>query len=101
MADHHSNSSQPVLTGMDAHRATYEGFLQWSVVVALISFFTLVALVDFRFVAYPFNLLVGFGGLIVGIIATLIGLRAGGKWALPVVVLVIYGVFVAMNAHMS
>ena len=101
MADHHSSSSSPVLTGMDAHRATYEGFLQWSVVVALVSFYTLVALVDFRFVNYPFNLLVGFGGLIVGIICTLIGIRAGGKRALPVVVLVLYGIFVAMNAHLS
>ena len=101
MADHHSSSSPPVLTGMDAHRATYEGFLQWSAVVALVSFYTLVALVDFRFVNYPLNLAVGFGGLIVGIICTMIGLRAGGKWALPVVVLVLYVIFVAMNVHMS
>lgn len=101
MADHGHSNSQPVLSGMDAHRATYESFLQLSTAGALVCFYVVVALVTFRFMDNPLNILVGFGGIIVGIIATLIGLRMGGKWLLPVVLLVVYGLFVANNIHMS
>ena len=101
MADHGHSSSQPALTGMDAHKATYEGFLLWSACGALICGYVLIALVTFRFMDNPLNLLVGFGGIIVGIITSLIGLRMGGKWLLSVIVLVLYGLFVANNIHMS
>ena len=101
MADHGHSSSQPALSGMDAHRATYEGFLRWSMATAMISFYVLVALVTFRFMDNPLNLLVGFGGMIIGIVLSLIGLRMGGKWLLPAIVLVLYGLFVANNIHMS
>ncbi len=101
MADHGHSSSQPALSGMDAHRATYEGFLQWSTATALICFYVCVALVTFRFVDNPLNLFVGFGGIVVGILTSLIALRMGGKWLLPVVLLVVYGLFVANNIHMS
>jgi hypothetical protein len=60
-----------------------------------------VALVTFRFMDNPLNLLVGFGGMLLGVITSLIGLRMGGKWIVPVVVLALYGLFVANNIHMS
>ena len=101
MADHGHSSSQPALSGMDAHKATYEGFLLLSTCGALICFYVLVGLVTFRFMDNPLNLLVGFGGISVGIITSLIGLRMGGKWLLPTIVLVVYGLFVANNIHMS
>jgi hypothetical protein len=100
MADH-GHSSQPALTGMDAHKATYDGFLAGSVALALICFYILVALVVFRFMDNPMNLVVGFGGIIVGTIATLIGLKAGRNWLIPGVLLVLYAVFAAANVHMS
>jgi hypothetical protein len=97
----HSNSSQPVVQGLAAHEATYHGFLKGSAGAGIVCLYVLVALVTFRFMDNPLNLLVGFGGIIVGLITSLIGLRAGGKWLLPVVVLVVYGLFVANNIHMS
>ena len=100
MADH-GHSSAPAATGMDAHRATYEGFLNWSVVTALISLFICVALVDFRFVDAPLSLFAGFGGIIIGVIVSLIGMRLGGKWLLPVAVLVLYALFIGANVHNS
>ncbi len=101
MADHGQSPSQPALTGMEAHRATYQGFLQLSMAGTLHCLFVLVALVTFRFMDYPLNLLVGFGGLIIGSLVILIGLRMGGKWIPSVIVLVVYGLFVANNIHMS
>ena len=100
MADH-GHSSQPAVTGMDAHRATYEGFLSGSIALGLVCLYVLVALVTFRFMDNPLNLAVGFGGILVGCIATLIGLKAGNKWAIPGVLLVLYALFVAANIHMS
>ena len=99
MADH--SPSQPHLSGMDAHRATYEGFLRLTVAGALHCLFVLVALVSFRFMDFPLSLIVGFGGMIVGSVVTLIAMRMGGKWLFPAIVLVVYGLFVANNIHMS
>ena len=101
MADHGHSPSQPALNGMDAHRATYEGFLRWSMMTAIICCYVLVALVTFRFMDYPLNVVVGFGGIIIGTLTSLIATRMGGKWLLPVIVLVVYGLFVANNIHMS
>lgn len=100
MADH-APSSAPIAQGMEAHRATYEGFLRWSAVTAFISLFCMVALVDFRFVDAPLSLFAGFGGIIVGSLVSLIGLRMGGKWLLPAVVLVLYALFIGANVHNS
>ena len=41
------------------------------------------------------NLLVGFGGLIIGILALVIDIRAGGSWRLSVGWLVIFGLLTA------
>lgn len=104
MADHGhspSSASAPVVTGMAAHRATYEGFLNWSAVIALISLYICVALVDFRFVDAPLSLFAGFGGIIIGVIVSLIAMRMGGKWLLPIGLLVLYGLFIGVNVHSS
>ncbi len=82
--------------GMDAHKGTYEGFLTGSVATAMICGFVLVALVSFRFVDH-LNVLIGFGGLVLGILATLIDVRATGKWYLSGGLLVLFGLFVATN----
>jgi hypothetical protein len=93
MADH-SPAHTP--RGFEDHKETYEGFLKGSVALALICGFTLVALVAFRFMDY-LNVLTGFAGLILGILATLIDVRAGGKWFLSGGLLVLFGLFVAIN----
>jgi hypothetical protein len=43
------------------------------------------------------NVFTGFAGIIIGLIATLIDVRTGGKWTLSGVLLVLYGLFVAIN----
>jgi len=101
MADHSHSPSQPAVQGMAAHQATYNGFLNFSAGGSILCIYVLVALVTFRFMDNPLNLFVGFGGIIIGIVTTLIGLRMGGKWILPVIILVLYGLFVANNIHMS
>jgi hypothetical protein len=94
MADHSSgNHSQD----MEAHRDTYTGFVMGAIALSLICGFVLVALVDFRFISNPLNVFMGFGGLILGIIAVLIGARTGGKWLPPLGLLVLFGLISAMN----
>ena len=68
MADH-SPTHTP--RGLQDHKDTYEGFLTGSVALGMICGFILVALVAFRFMDY-LNVLTGFGGLILGTLATLI-----------------------------
>jgi hypothetical protein len=93
MADH-APSHQP--RGFQDHKESYEGFLKGAVGLSILCGFILVALVAFRFMD-SLNVLVGFTGLIVGIIATLIDLRAGGRWFLSGGLLVLFGLFVAIN----
>jgi CHASE2 domain-containing sensor protein len=100
MADHAHNPHH-ASNGMDAHKAAYQGFLDFSVAGSIICLYILVALVTFRFLSNPLNVIVGFAGLIVGILASLIALRMGGKWAVAVVPLVLFGLFVAANVQMS
>lgn len=104
MADHghsSSSSSASVVAGMAAHRATYEGFLSWAAFGAIVSLFVCVALVDFRFVDAPLSLFAGFGGVIIGIVVSLMAMRMGGKWLLPIGVLVLYALFIGANVHNS
>jgi hypothetical protein len=93
MADH-SPSHSP--RGFEDHKETYQGFITGSVALGLICGYVLVSLVAFRFMD-SLNVLTGFAGLIVGIIATLIDARAGGKWFLSGGLLVLFGLFVAIN----
>jgi hypothetical protein len=82
--------------GMDEHRAGYDGFIKGSVALSIICGYALVALVAFRFMD-SFNVLVGFAGLFVGLLAVLIDARTGGRWLLSGGLLVLYGIFVAIN----
>ena len=93
MADH-TPSHTP--RGLQDHQETYEGFLTGSVALSIICGFILVSLVAFRFMDY-LNVLTGFGGLILGLLATLIDVRSGGKWYLSGGLLVLFGLFVAIN----
>ncbi len=100
MADHAPNPHHAA-NGMEAHKATYKGFVDFSVAGTIICLYIVVALVTFRFLDNPWNNILGFGGLIVGIIASLIALRMGGKWMVAIVPLVLFGLFVAGNAQLS
>jgi hypothetical protein len=44
---------------------------------------------------------VGFLGILVGIIASIIAVRLGGKWLVAIVPLVLFALFVAGNVHMA
>jgi hypothetical protein len=105
MASHSTPSSPAPKPGSPEdyaiHKATYQGFLDFSVAGSIICLYVVVALVVFRFVDNPFNVILGFGGMIAGILTSIIALRMGGKWMLPIAVLVLYGLFTAMNVHMS
>ncbi len=81
---------------MDAHRSTYEGFVKGSIALSLVSAFILVALVSFRF-AHTLNVFTGFAGLIIGLIAVAIDVRAGGRWLLSGGLLVLFGLITAIN----
>lgn len=93
MADHGSSGSHS--HGLEEHQRTYEGFIKGSVALTLLCLFLLVALVAFRFIGTG-NVLLGFGGLIIGTIAVLIDFRAGSKWYLSGGLLVLYGLFIAI-----
>jgi hypothetical protein len=90
----HAPSHEP--RGFADHKDTYEGFLKGSVALSMLCFYVLVALVAFRFMD-NWNVLTGFGGLILGILATLIDLRSGAKWYLSGGMLVLFGLLVAIN----
>ena len=98
MADH---APSPEPRGFEDHKATYETFLQFSMAGSIVCLFIVVALVVFRFVDNPLNIILGFGGILVGLISSLLALRMGGKWMIPVVLLVLNILFVAANVHMS
>ena len=92
MADH---SSGNVSKDMEEHRRTYEAFITGAIGLSIICGFVLVALVDFRFDP-GHNVFTGFAGLILGIIAVLINVRTGGKWLLPLGLLVAFGLISAV-----
>ena len=100
MADH-ANNPHHASTGMDAHKATYKGFVDFSVAGSIICIYILVALVVFRFMSNPMNVVVGFAGLIIGIVASLVALRMGGKWMVAIVPLVLFAFFAVANVQMS
>ena len=93
MANHGSTGSQS--HGFADHQNTYDNFIKGSVALTIICLFILVALVAFAF-AHSANMLLGFGGLILGILAVLIDARAGGRWLLSGGLLVIFGLVTAV-----
>jgi predicted membrane protein len=100
MAEHAQNPHHAT-NGMDAHKATYKGFLDFSVAGSIVCIYVVVALIGFRFMSNPLNLMFGFGGILLGVLASLIALRMGGKWAVALVPLVLYALFAAANVQMS
>jgi hypothetical protein len=94
MADHGSTGTHDA--GMEEHRATYEGFLKGAIALSIICGYILVSLVAFRF-AHVLNVFTGFAGLIVGVAAVGINVRAGSGWTLSVVLLVLFGLITAVN----
>lgn len=94
MADHSASSGNGA-HGFEAHAATYAGFLKGSVILSLMSFYVVVALVAFAFISH-FNLLIGFGGLIIGAIALLVDARASNSWYLSGAWLVVFGLITAV-----
>ncbi len=93
MAEHGSTGTHS--HGFEEHAKTYDGFIKGSIALTILCFYVLVALVAFAFISSG-NLLVGFGGLIIGILALIIDLRVGGNWRLSVGWLVIYGLLTAV-----
>jgi hypothetical protein len=94
MAEHGSTGTHS--HGFEEHAKTYDGFIKGSIALTILCFYVLVALVAFAFVSSSTNLLVGFGGLIIGSLALIIDLRIGGNWKLSVGWLVIYGLLTAV-----
>ncbi len=93
MADHGSSGTNS--HDFEAHQSTYDGFIKGSIALSLLSLNILVALVAFAFVNSG-NLLIGFGGLIIAVLALLVDMRAGANWRLSVAWLVIYGLLTAV-----
>lgn len=93
MAEHGSSVTHS--HGMEEHERTYQGFIKGAVVLTILSLYVLVALVSFAFISSG-NVLIGFGGLIIGVIALLVDMRAGNNWYISAGWLVIFGLFVAV-----
>lgn len=92
MADHGSSGTHS--HGFEAHASTYSSFVKGSVALAILCFYILVALVAFAFIGSG-NLLLGFGGLVVGTIALLIDMRASNSWYISGGGLVLFGLLTA------
>ncbi|WP_421694242.1 aa3-type cytochrome c oxidase subunit IV [Aestuariivirga sp.] len=93
MAEHGSTGTQP--HGFEEHEKTYSAFLKGSVALTILCLDVLVALVAFAFIGSG-NLLIGFGGLIIGMLTLVLDVRAGQSWYLSVGWLVIFGLFTAV-----
>lgn len=92
MADHASHGGE-----LDAHRRTYEGFIIGSLVLAIVCGYVLVALSSFSF-GHGWNVLIGFLGLVGGILAVVIDVRLGGRrWYLSLGILVVFALITAVN----
>ena len=93
MAEHGTHTSNAM--DYEAANATYAGFLKGAVVLTIFCLYVLVALCAFAFIDKG-NVLIGFGGLIIGAIALIIDLRASNNWYVSVAWLVIFGLFTAV-----
>lgn len=82
---------------MEEHDATYQGFVKGTVALCLMCAYIVVALCMFGF-GSSFTFLIGFGGIITGLIAIIIDARANpSKWYLSTGLLIVYGILVAAN----
>ncbi len=94
MANNMNPHQQP--NGMESHNSIYVGFLKGTVALSLISGFVLVALVAARFMDW-LNVFTCFAGIIAGVFAVLVDVKANKSWYLSGGLLVLYGLFVAIN----
>jgi hypothetical protein len=93
MAEHGSSGTHA--HGFEEHQRTYDGFIKGSIALTILCLIVVVALVAFAFIPAG-NVLVGFAGIIIGILALIVDLKAGGSWKLSVGWLVIYGLITAV-----
>ena len=94
MADHSTHGDA---SAINAHRDTYAGFIRGSVALVLLSLMICTALIMFRF-AGACNVLMGFGGLAIGLLALLIDVRSGTtSWPLSAGWAVIFGLVTAVS----
>jgi hypothetical protein len=84
-------------TGTD-HAATYAGFIKFSVALAMACFVILTALCVFAFApSGAMSLVLGFGGLIIGLLSIIVDIRIGsGKWLLSGAVAAVFALLAAM-----
>lgn len=92
MAEHGTHTSSAM--DYEQANATYAGFIKGAIALTLMCLYVLVALSAFAFIDRG-NVLIGFGGLIIGAIALVIDLRAGNNWYISVAWLFIFGLFTA------
>jgi hypothetical protein len=94
MAEHGSSGTHS--HGFEEHAKTYDGFIKASIAGTILCFYVLVALVAFAFVGTGTNLLIGFGGLIIGILALIVDIRIENNWKLSVGWLALFGLLTAV-----
>ena len=93
MADHGNSATHS--HDFEEHEKTYAAFVKGAVALTVLCLYVVVALVAFAFITSG-NVLIGFGGIIIGLLALLIDLRAGNNWYISVGWLVIFGLFTAI-----
>jgi hypothetical protein len=96
MADHASHA-HGTSSDLGAHQSTYHGFIRGSVALVLLCLMICTALIMFRF-AGSGNVFMGFGGLVIGLLALLIDARSGTmSWPLSAGWSVIFGLITAVS----
>jgi len=85
-------------SGATDHAATYAGFIKFSVALGIACFVILTALCIFAFApSGAMSLVLGFGGLIAGLLAVIVDIRLGsGKWLLSGAVAAVFALLAAM-----
>jgi len=82
---------------IESHKETWEGFVKGCVALCLMCAFIVVALCEFGF-GTSFVFLIGFGGMIAGLITIIIDARSNpAKWYRSVGLLIAYGLLVAVT----
>ena len=92
MAENHARQHD-----LEEHQRSYRAFLKGVVVTIIAAAYTLVALTAFAF-GQRLSILLGWAGLIFGLLAILIDLRSDSKsWRLSLITLLVFGLLTAIN----
>lgn len=85
--------------GSTDHAATYQGFIKYAVALAIACFIILTSLCVFAFApSGGIYLFLGFGGLVIGLLAVIIDIRLDtGKWLLSGAVAAVFALLAAMS----